>query len=249
MLPEQGSTDMNIHRHHRSSGGGHWRVCDGLCPWGLPGSHRQAKARFSHARYTILYRPAMTCRLRRAARITRGSGAQNGHTVPDLGHVGMDGLRFGPICTRRGSARTVPDHPNDAKPAISQASTPAVDANGRGPQFRLAGVDAWGGEGTPGADCTPWARRPSPALRSPGERLVDVAHVVVPAATIPFGSGFSWFDIRAAQDDPSLAAAVGEATRRVVQLVHARRPDGHPVVVTGFSQGMLSFAWPRGVRR
>jgi len=71
----------------------------------------------------------------------------------------------------------------------------------------------------------------------------DVAHVVVPAATIPYGEGFSWFNIRASQDDPTLAAAVSEAVRRVVQLVNARRPDGHPVVVTGFSQGgMLSFA-------
>lgn len=71
----------------------------------------------------------------------------------------------------------------------------------------------------------------------------DVAHVVVPAATISYGSGFSWFDVRARQDDPTLAAAVAEAARRVVQLVHSRRPSGARVVVTGFSQGgMLSFA-------
>ncbi len=75
------------------------------------------------------------------------------------------------------------------------------------------------------------------------ERWASVAHVVVPAATIPHHRGFSWFNIRASQDDSTLAAAVSEATRRVVQLVHARRSAEHPVVVTGFSQGgMLSFA-------
>jgi len=71
----------------------------------------------------------------------------------------------------------------------------------------------------------------------------DVAHVVVPAAMTPHSKGFSWFHIRARQDDPSLAAAVAEATRRVVQLVNSRRSAETPLVVTGFSQGgMLSFA-------
>ena len=75
------------------------------------------------------------------------------------------------------------------------------------------------------------------------EGWADVAHVVVPAAPTPYGSGFSWFQVRARQDDATLAAAVEEAARRVVQLVHARRSADHPVVVTGFSQGgMLSFA-------
>ena len=129
-------------------------------------------------------------------------------------------------------------------PAAAQASATADDADG----LSALGADL---QGLTLGDST--GRPVLIALHGRGDhprRFVrqasawaDVANVVVPAATIPFGTGFSWFDVRAGQDDPSLAAAVSEATRRVVQLVHARRPDGHPVVVTGFSQGgMLSFA-------
>jgi phospholipase/carboxylesterase len=71
----------------------------------------------------------------------------------------------------------------------------------------------------------------------------DVAEVVVPAAPIPYGSGFSWFNVRASPSDPSFAASVAEAARQVVLLVNHRRTEGKPVVVTGFSQGgILSFA-------
>ncbi len=71
----------------------------------------------------------------------------------------------------------------------------------------------------------------------------DIATIVVPAAPTPYRDGFSWFPVSGRTDTTQLAAAVAETARRVVQLVHARRSKGVPVVVTGFSQGgMLSFA-------
>lgn len=69
----------------------------------------------------------------------------------------------------------------------------------------------------------------------------EVAHVVVPAAPTPHGSGFSWFPLRAVADGPELAQGVAEAADRLAAWLADSPAD--PLVVTGFSQGgMLSFA-------
>lgn len=65
----------------------------------------------------------------------------------------------------------------------------------------------------------------------------------VPAGPLPRGSGHSWFNIRAAQDDAELAAGVARAAAAVAAYIADVRQPGQPVVVTGFSQGgMVSFA-------
>lgn len=158
--------------------------------------------------------------------------------------LGWMGCGSAPSVPVEGAPEPSPTTQTTPKPAISQASAPAVDANGlRALSSDLQGLTLGEAKGRPVLIALHGRGDHPQRFVRQASAWSDVAHVVVPAATIPFGSGFSWFDIRAAQDDPSLAAAVGEATRRVVQLVHARRPDGHPVVVTGFSQGgMLSFA-------
>lgn len=64
----------------------------------------------------------------------------------------------------------------------------------------------------------------------------------VPAGPLPRGSGHSWFNIRAAQDDAELAAGVAQAADAVAAYIADVRQPGQPVVVTGFSQGgMVSF--------
>lgn len=64
----------------------------------------------------------------------------------------------------------------------------------------------------------------------------------VPAGPLPRGSGHSWFNIRAAQDDAELAAGVARAADAVAAYIADVRQPGQPVVVTGFSQGgMVSF--------
>ena len=73
------------------------------------------------------------------------------------------------------------------------------------------------------------------------------ARVIALRAPDRYGSGFSWFPIRArlGADDPQLADAVNAAAQRIarnVQILIKTRPTvGRPVVL-GFSQGgILSF--------
>ncbi|HCH63387.1 MAG TPA: hypothetical protein DFR83_11315 [Deltaproteobacteria bacterium] len=143
-----------------------------------------------------------------------------------------------------GSASVVPEKPPRANQDLVEEATSPVEDDGLDDlDVGLRGLTLGNANGRPlvvalhgrGDHPTRFVRQ--------AEGWADVAHVVVPAATIPYGRGFSWFDVRARQDDPTLAAAVSEAARKVVQLVNARRAGNHPVVVTGFSQGgMLSFA-------
>lgn len=146
------------------------------------------------------------------------------------------------------SSVSAPDPPPAAAEAVQSAATSDVPASAAEDGLEdldgvLRGLQLGARDGRPVVVAL-HGRGDHPArfVRLASE-WADVAHVVVPAATSSYGSGFSWFHIRARQDDASLAAAVDEAARRVVQLVNRRRPSGTPIVVTGFSQGgMLSFA-------
>lgn len=68
----------------------------------------------------------------------------------------------------------------------------------------------------------------------------EVAHVLVPAGPIAWHQGWSWFPVRAHEDGPELASAVGQAADRLATWLGQQQAD--PLIVTGFSQGgMLSF--------
>jgi phospholipase/carboxylesterase len=72
------------------------------------------------------------------------------------------------------------------------------------------------------------------------------AHVYVPRAPLPFGSGFDWFGVRVGGDSRELSQAIQRASNDLVRLLDelgaGAYNTGKPAV-TGFSQGgMLSFA-------
>ena len=70
------------------------------------------------------------------------------------------------------------------------------------------------------------------------------AHLVFPRGTIPWGRGYSWFNIRIPFTDtqPDLASEVGRAADQVAALIRGMKGNDKPVI-TGFSQGgMISFA-------
>jgi phospholipase/carboxylesterase len=74
------------------------------------------------------------------------------------------------------------------------------------------------------------------------------ARMILPQAPTPRGTGFSWFDYRAANlDQVALANNMAAIEARVAQMIEVllkQRPTrGRRVFVTGFSQGgMLSYA-------
>ena len=67
--------------------------------------------------------------------------------------------------------------------------------------------------------------------------------IVAPRGPIPHGEGSSWFDIASFGEDLSYdEAGLVRAVDRLAAQIPSWRNEGHPLIVTGFSQGgMLSF--------
>jgi phospholipase/carboxylesterase len=73
-------------------------------------------------------------------------------------------------------------------------------------------------------------------------RFPRAAHVLLPCGFIPFGEGFSWFDLSREMTDDQVAASLGAAETKLWPAI-AAVAGTRPLLVTGFSQGgMLSFA-------
>ncbi len=68
------------------------------------------------------------------------------------------------------------------------------------------------------------------------------AHIALPRAFDPYGSGFSWFQFKSGMTDEQFGAEVGASEARLWKGV-AKLAGKRRVIVTGFSQGgILSFA-------
>jgi phospholipase/carboxylesterase len=98
-----------------------------------------------------------------------------------------------------------------------------------------------------------WVDCAAPGLQADTPCGFDVdpgipVRIVMPQATTPYGSGFSWFPYDTNPDtrnDAAIAPGIQEAGERVarfIQVVRGQRPARGRVIVTGFSQGaMLTY--------
>lgn len=80
------------------------------------------------------------------------------------------------------------------------------------------------------------------------EGLGVPARVVLPAGPTPFADGYAWMTLRHGQArDEALARQVDASAARVAALCRDLAREGHPPVLTGFSQGGM-VTWAVAVR-